>query len=454
MIKFIINAFTRLYLILIIIPILFIGACSSREKTNVSKPNIVLIVADDLGWHDVGYHDSEISTPNIDKLFNEGIELNKFYTYPTCSPTRASLLTGMYANRFGIEKPIAMNSKQVLPLDVVSLPKLFKENGYATAIMGKWHLGLRLENSPLHYGFDYAYGYLHGQIDQYSHRYKNGDRSWYRMNKFIDEKGHATDLITKEAKKYIVELRDKSKPFFIHIAYSVPHYPLQEKDKWVEPYKKSIKEKSRRLFAASVTHMDFEIGQIIKTLKEEKLRENTIIIFISDNGGQKSWTPKFEYDLKYGPYPILGDNSPLRGYKTMVYEGGIRVPGIINWKDKLSPKKIDQILNITDIFPTLAAAVGIKIPNDLLLDGNNMWEVISNNAEYGERGIYLQTNSHIAYIKNNWKLIHNAASPDSAEDELYNIKDDPYEKKNVIDQNPEVYKSLIKGIEKNYYQYE
>ena len=196
-----------------------------------------MFVADDAGWHDVGYHGSEINTPNIDKLAEDGVELNQFYVYPTCSPSRASLLTGKYASRFGIGEPIAMKSKQVLPTNVETLPEALKKEGYQTAITGKWHLGLSLESGPSHYGFDYSYGFLHGQIDQYTHRYKNGDRSWYRNDKFVDEKGHATDLITNEAIKYITNIRDKSKPFFIYIPYSVPHYPLQEEEKWVKPYK-------------------------------------------------------------------------------------------------------------------------------------------------------------------------------------------------------------------------
>ncbi|MEJ2195541.1 MAG: sulfatase-like hydrolase/transferase, partial [Ignavibacteriaceae bacterium] len=327
------NLFYSIHLLLIGSPFLILVNCNQTENDyNISsKPNFVLFVADDAGWHDVGYHGSEIKTPNIDKLANSGVELNQFYVYPTCSPSRAALLTGKYASRFGIGEPIAMKSEQVLPTNVKTLPEALKQVGYQTALTGKWHLGLSLESGPGHYGFDYTYGYLHGQIDQYTHRYKNGDRTWYRGNEFIDEKGHATDLITNEVINYITKVREKSSPFFIYVAYSVPHYPLQEEDKWIEPYKNINDADSRKLFDASMAHMDFSIGRIIQTLEDEQLLENTIAIFISDNGGQESWYPEKEskiklYDGKFGPYPKLGDNSPLKGYKAELYEGGIRVP--------------------------------------------------------------------------------------------------------------------------------
>ena len=184
--KFKRRTFKRIRLFIISISFLFLTNCKqvANDYGKNSKPNIVLLVADDAGWNDVGYHGSEINTPNINKLAENGVELNQFYVYPTCSPSRAALLTGKYASRFGIGEPIAMESKQVLPTNVKTLPEALKQSGYQTAITGKWHLGLSLESGPSHYGFDYTYGYLHGQIDQYTHRYKNGDTTWFRNNKY------------------------------------------------------------------------------------------------------------------------------------------------------------------------------------------------------------------------------------------------------------------------------
>ena len=158
---------------------------------------------------------------------------------------------------------------------------------------------------------DILTGFLHGQIDQLTHRYKNGDRSWHRMDKFIEETGHATDLIANEAISYIRDLRDKSKPFFLYVPFSVPHYPLQESKEWLDRYRETIENTSRQAFAASMTHMDNAIGDLISTLESEGLRKNTLVVFISDNGGQLSWTPTFEYDLRHGPNDVLGDNAPL-----------------------------------------------------------------------------------------------------------------------------------------------
>lgn len=427
------------------------SSCSNDKKSEInSHPNIMLIVADDMGWNDIGYHGSEIQTPNIDKLNSEGVELDNFYAYPTCSPTRAALLTGRYASRFGIGAPIAIQSKQALPPDIVTLPKLLQMNGYATAITGKWHLGLRPESGPLQYGFEYSYGYLHGQIDQFTHRYKTGVRSWHRMDKFIDEEGHATDLITNEAIQYITKLRDKSKPFFIYVTYSVPHYPLQEEDKWIEPYKDMIDEESRQVFAASVTHMDFAIGKLMETLEDEGLRENTLVVFISDNGGQLSWTPTFEYDMRHGPYEKMGDNTPLRGSKKTVYEGGIRVPAFLNWPGNLERFKTEEVVNVTDLYPTIAFVAGIDIPDGLNLDGENIWPVISEGTELEERGIYFKTNEQIMYRKGKWKLVHHAPTLEKAEDELYDIESDPNEKENVLEENTQIYNMLMKEIESQF----
>jgi len=448
----------RIQILIIGIPFLFLIKCNkvANDYSKSSKPNIVLFVADDAGWHDVGYHGSEINTPNIDQLAETGVELNQFYVYPTCSPSRAALLTGKYASRFGIEKPIAMKSKQVLPTNVETLPEALKKEGYQTAITGKWHLGLSLESGPGNYGFDYSYGFLHGQIDQYTHRYKNGDISWYRNDKFINEKGHATDLITNEAIRYIKTIRDRSKPFFIYIPYSVPHYPLQEEEKWVEPYKSLNIVNSRKLFDASMTHMDYAIGEVIQTLKNQKLLDNTIVIFISDNGGQENWYPEKEtniklYDGKFGPYPELGDNSPLKGYKAELYEGGIRVPAVIFWKDHLKHNKVEELIKITDLFPTLAAVIDSSANPDLSSDGRNMWNYISNKKKaYDERELYLRTPDQFALRKGDWKLIHFGNKINEGKEELYNIKNDPNETKNVLNKSPEIrnelYKELINQI--------
>ncbi len=411
------------------------------------KPNILIMVADDAGWRDVGYHGSEISTPALDKLSKTGVQLNQFYVCPTCSPTRASLLTGKYPSRFGILGPIGGKSTQALPTDVVNMASLLKKNGYQTALTGKWHLGLSLESGPNHYGFDYTYGYLHGQIDQYKHVYKFGDRTWHRNGEFVDEEGHATDLITNEAVKYLTELRDKSRPFFLQVTYSVPHFPLQEEDKWVEPYKNIIENKSRRMFAASVAHMDHSIEKIMAVIKSEKLEENTLVIFVSDNGGQENWFPKeTEYNGEHGPNDVLGDNRPLRDWKKSLYEGGIRVPAIIYWPGKIEHSITNEVISVADLLPTIAALTGSQINSNAELDGKNVWNAIAEGGSIGEREIYGRTKQQIALRYGNWKLVHNGKTPGKGTQELYDLSTDPYEKNDVAEDHPDVVNNLMERI--------
>ncbi len=412
------------------------GRVNGYEMTDggsETPPNIVIFVADDVGWRDVGYHGSEIETPNIDGLAREGVELDRFYVWPTCSPTRASLLTGRPPSRFGILGPIGGRSTQALPPNVLTLPAFLKRNGYQTALIGKWHLGLRLEVGPQKYGFDYAYGYLHGQIDQYAHRYKNGDRTWFRNGKFVDEKGHATDLIAHETAKYVREIRDPTRPFFLYVAFSVPHYPLQEEELWVSRYRGKIADSSRRLFAASMTHMDDAIGQVLTALRQEGVADSTLVLFLSDNGAQKSWTPHGEYENRYGPYAQLGDNRPLRGWKGELYEGGVRVPALVFWPGVLEPRKVAEPISAIDLFPTLAGFVPERLDGKSGVEGTDVWPQLTG-APYAslERVFYWRTRRALAVRVGRWKLIHHAASVDAeGVDELFDVVADPLEKTNL-----------------------
>lgn len=412
-------------------------ACTrkGKELSVKDKPNIIIMISDDTGWNDVGYHGSEIKTPNIDRLANEGVEFDQFYVYPVCSPTRAALLTGRPPSRYGILGAIGGRSTLALPEDTVILAELLKKHGYDTAITGKWHLGLRPEVGPRKYGFNYTYGYLHGQIDQYTHIYKNGDRTWHRNDEFIEEEGHATDLIADNAVQYIKNIRDKNKPFFLYVAFSVPHYPLQEEDKWTKSYRGIIDNESRRLFAASMTHMDDGIGRILSALTEEQLEKDTLVIFLSDNGGQKSWTPTYEYNGKFKANDRLGDNRPLRGWKGTLYEGGIRVPAVLRWQGRLEARKVTEVVNVCDIYPTMAYLAGASISDDLKIEGTNFWQVVTGGSMPGERIQYWRTSRQLALRKGNWKLVHNGKSLDEGSDELFNIAKDPLEKQDLAEEN-------------------
>jgi arylsulfatase B len=424
-------------------------SCSSGSTDNLDnkRPNIVIIIADDLGWNDIGYHGSEIKTPVIDRLAHEGIEFNRFYVCSVSSPTRACLLTGRYPSRYGILAPLG--DEAGLPAGTVTIATLLKQNGYDTGISGKWHLGAVAEARPMKYGFNESYGYLRGQIDPYTHLYKDGSRSWQRNDMLTEEDGHATDLITKEAIRFISKPRGKDTPFFLYVAYSVPHYPLDEPKEWTDIYSKTIKNESRRNNAASVTHMDNSIGKILEALRQKGIEKNTLLIFLSDNGGQINWSSSTEYNGKFKPHDVLGDNRPLRDWKTSLYDGALRVPAVMIWPGKLKHMKIEDAINVADIYPTLTYLSGAKIPEEHSIDGINFWPYINGESFPKERIMYWKINNGTAVKKGDWKLIHKGKKIEEGTDELFNLQSDPYETNDVSKDNPMKVNELKKVIQYN-----
>jgi arylsulfatase A-like enzyme len=266
---------STLLLSLLLIPV-------SLPATNLQAPrlNFVVIVADDLGWADVGFHKAEIRTPNLDRLAQDSLLLEQFYVAPMCSPTRAALLTGRYWSRFGVT--VATND-QVLPFGTVTLASALRSAGYETAMTGKWHLGSKLEWGPLKFGFDHSYGSLAGGVGPYNHCYKKGpfSQTWHRDDRLIEEQGHVTDLITQEAIRWI-ESRSK-RPFFLYVPFTAPHIPIDEPQPWLAAYS-DIKPLSQQHHAACVSHLDDAIGRILSALRRTHIRDNTVVIFFSDNG--------------------------------------------------------------------------------------------------------------------------------------------------------------------------
>ncbi|WP_281637204.1 sulfatase family protein [Flavobacterium marginilacus] len=418
-----------------------------KKVPKEQKPNVIVIIADDAGWNDVGYNGSEIKTPNIDNLAKNGVQLNRFYVSPTCSPTRAALLTGRPASRMGILAPISDKSELKLPDSIPTLPQLLKKNGYETALIGKWHLGLQLNSSPKAYGFDYSYGFLHGQIDQYTHRYKNGDQSWYRNGEFIDEKGHTTDLVTQESIKWLSEIRNKKENFYLQVAYSAPHFPLQEEEKWKIPYNKTAKDSSRRDYDAAMAHLDHSIGILLDNLKKQKLDENTLIIFMSDNGAMENWDSRKEYGGIHRSNTTLGDNTPLRDWKTSNYEGAVRVPCVLYWKGRLKNYKNSDYISVIDFLPTILGLAGAeKLPKTV--EGQNIWNEVSANKEIKKRPIYIRGHKQACLIQKPWKLIQNLPSKKGMPDyELFNIEKDPEEKNNVLPLNQEIFGKMKQELD-------
>jgi len=437
--------FSRFYFGVALLALL--ASCSPKEKKDTinSRLNFIIVVADDLGWKDVGFHNSEIKTPTLNKMAKEGVVFDRFYVHSVCSPTRASLLTGRMPTRFGIYTPLG--DEAAFPKGTMTIAGLLRQNGYETAISGKWHLGAIPEARPLNFGFDSSYGYLRGQIDPYTHLYKNGNRTWHRNDQLLDEEGHATDLITEEAIRFIKKPRG-GKPFFLYVAYSVPHYPLDEPEEWVEGYTNVIKNKSRRKFAASVTHMDHSIGQLLSTLGEEGLDKNTVILFLSDNGAQKSWHSKTDYNGKFEGNDVLGNNLPLRDWKTSLYDGALRVPALLYCPGFVNHKNITEYINVADVLPTIAYLAGATVNNELNIDGVNFWKAIEGEKLSENRVMYWRDRKSIALKKGEWKLIHHGKNLKEGSSELYNIALDPNEEKDVAKQYPGKVEELKKEMAK------
>lgn len=422
---------------------------ATSPAASKQRPNIVVILADDAGWADVGFHGSEIRTPVLDNLAKNGVELTQFYAYAACSPTRAALLTGRPASRFNIITPLQLENKDGLPAGTVTIAELLRRNGYDTAITGKWHLGMSAESGPNRYGFSHAYGYLGPWLDSWTHLTTDfggggeGVRQWHRNGELVDERGHVTDLITAEAIRYLREIRDKTKPFLLYVPYSAPHTPVQEERKWLTPYDGVIENTSRKYYAAAMTHLDDGVGRIITELESEGALENTLVIFLSDNGAarggnyQERWLkPPVEYYQSYGPTDKLGENAPYRGWKNSHYEGGIRVPALVYWKGKLAPGKSEAPMIVYDLYPTLARLAKTETAEKLTLEGKDIWPQVAENAPAGERIFYWRLGGDMAVRKGDWKLIQSADAAGRGSDELYNLSEDPYEKSDRATMDP------------------
>lgn len=339
-----------------------------------TKPNFVLFLADDLGWADVPWHGSSYRLPHLAQLAQEGVRLESHYVHPMCSPTRAALMTGRYASRFGVT---AAQNPRALPFGTVTLASALRSAGYETAITGKWHLGSKPEWGPQKFGFDHGYGSLAGGCGPYDHRYKTGQftQTWHRDGKLIEEEGHITDLIAREAVQWLEQRAGK--PFFLYVPFTAIHVPMDEPDQW-QQMNAHLTDPGQRLRAACASHMDDAIGQVLAVLDRKKLRDNTLVIFLSDNGAHPP------SDNQGGPYPgeyarvkVGNDNAPLRGHKSQVYEGGIRTPGVIHWPARLKAGEVHTPLHAVDWMPTLCSLAGAQCGADLKLDGTNIWPVLT-----------------------------------------------------------------------------
>ena len=413
------------------------------------KPNIVFIMADDLGNADLGYRGGEMKTPNIDKLATEGVRLESFYGEPVCTPSRAALMTGRYPMRYGLQTLVIFPSHTFgLATDERTLPQALKEAGYRTYMVGKWHLGHADKKYwPQNRGFDYFYGNVVGEVDYFT-RERGGIVDWQRNGKFLKEKGYYTTLIADDAVK-LLDQQDGKAPFFLYFASLAPHAPYQVPQKYKDLYP-GIKDKNRQAYAGMISALDEDVGRIVAALEKKKLLDNTIILFASDNGGATSALfatgARSAEERKESGGVGLGEkppasNAPFRGGKGSLYEGGVRVPAFVSWPGHLQPRVVNDALHMVDVMPTLLALSGGKGSPDHPMDGKDMWPTLAEAKPSPHEDVLINVEAFRGAVrKGDWKLVKIALLPGKTE--LFDLAKDPGETTNVAEQNPDVVRDL------------
>ena len=421
----------------------FCFGCAKAQE----RPNIVILVADDLGWADVGYRGSDIETPNLDRLAQEGVRLERFYTLPICTPTRAALMTGRDPMKLGAAyagfQP--WDNGGVSPAEHF-MPESFKAAGYQTAMIGKWHLGRSIEqHTPQARGFDHFVGHLNTQID-YNDFTVAGGYDLQENGASIQREGvYATDLHGDEAVRYLTQLRDPEKPFFLYVPFLAPHSPMQApkalEDKYPHRPNRPLPAKT---YAAMVDSLDQAIGHILDALEAEGVADNTIVLFFSDNGGIEAFG---------------ASNKPLRGGKLTAFEGGVRVNALMRWPAAIEGgAEFNDIISVMDVFPTLAKAAGVTSQAEKPMDGQDRWPALSSGegqiaARQGP--LFFGSNSpiynrfHVGVIDGDWKLVqiidHKNAET-TVENFLFHLAEDLNEQNNLAEKYPERLTDLAKKI--------
>jgi arylsulfatase A-like enzyme len=428
--------------VFLLAPALVLAGGGASLAADAPRPNIVLILADDLGWADVGWHGHEIKTPHLDKLAAAGARLEQFYVQPVCSPTRAALMTGRYPMRHGLQVGVVRPWAQYgLPLDERTLPQALKEAGYETAICGKWHLGhFRREYLPTHRGFDHQYGHYNGALDYFTHIRDDG-HDWHRDDRANHDEGYSTHLLAKEAAR-LIAAHDTARPMFLYVPFNAVHGPHQVPESYKAPYA-ALKDQ-RRTYAGMVAAMDEAVGQIVAAVEGKGMRPNTLFFFSSDNGG---------------PAPgRVTSNGPLRAQKGTLYEGGVRVPAFATWDNHITPGSVVEApLHMVDVYPTLLTLAGASLAQSHHLDGRDAWAAITKGAASPHDAILINSTPSTGAIRmGDWKLVLNGTT-DPDEDgeksatrkargassiELFNLASDPFEKNNQAASHPEKVKEL------------
>ena len=377
-------------------------AVAQRASRASDRPNVVLIITDDVGYGDFGsYGARDIKTPNVDRLARQGVKLTDFYAAPQCTPTRAALITGRYQQRSRLERALGSAGTSLedgLPATGRSLPQLLKNSGYTTGLVGKWHLGYKLEFSPNAHGFDYFFGFKSGFIDYYQHTDGDGNPDLFENASPVHVDGYMTDLITARSVKFIDE--HAATPFFLEVTYNAAHWPFQVPDhpsiaadhgRFVQPEEAGTS--SRQDYVAILERADQGIGQILQALKRHGIDRNTLVIYMHDNGGE--W---------------LSRNAPLFNRKGTVWEGGIRVPAIFRWPGHLPAGRTSaQVGIVQDVTASILAAAGAMVPAAARPDGINLLPMLEGRSPVVERTLFFRfaigNVKQVAVRKGPWKLL-------------------------------------------------
>ncbi len=423
-----------------------------RNTSNAAespKPNIVFILADDMGYADIGFMGcTDIKTPNVDKLAARGTILTSQYAQPVCSPTRAALLTGRYPHRTGVYSTVNAQRPVLLQLNERLLPEGLRAAGYETAICGKWHLGQsKPEYMPTRRGFDHQYGFMSGSLDPFTKiaagTRNNPVRDWYRDDQPSADEGYDADQITQEACR-IIENKAANKPLFLYVPFHAVHTPWKSLPEDLKPYENLP---GRRKELAGITAaLDRNVGRIMAALEARGLTTNTLVIFSSDNGGT-SWD-NFAY------------NTPLRGGKTDIYEGGMRVCAFATWPGRIpAGVKNDEPIHILDWYPTLLKLAGGSLEQPLPIDGKDIWPMLTQGTKSPHEEILLIGGSvrQRAIRMGSWKLLINpserphdgkAAAPHSDPVELYDLSKDIEEATNLASAQPKRVQAMMARLDK------
>ena len=395
---------------------------AEMDVNTETGPNIVVFVSDDMGWGQAGFNGgTDIATTNLDRIADEGVRLTQFYVQPACAPTRASLFTGRYAWKTGAGSNPDSSSDDGLLLDERTIAEALRDSGYATWLVGKWHLGTwGSERLPLQRGFEHHYGFYNGFIDSYEllrpWRYWHEIFDWHRNGRPVVESGYSTFLLAEEASQ-LIERHNGSRPFFLYVAFNAPHDPYQAPRKYIRQVAPSVSSGEERKQRAMVKAMDDAIGQVMDALDRKDVLDETLVMFLNDNGGTSE----------------AGGNSPYQGLKRSYLEGGIRVPAVMRWPGRITAaSENDSLMHVSDLFPTFAGLAGADTGGGLPLDGFDAWEAIANGAESPREEV---VHSLDVIRVGDWKLLEEdgafSKGNQSSPEQLYNIADDPYETTNL-----------------------